>query len=777
VTQRPIPTLTATPSANRVLTLALAALVALGGCATTRPSAVYSSPTPPAIYPDSYESEQEPYPGESLDTAVPSAEPTSAVEGAARLVRPGSGKFVNESVAKRAPPGAGASGEVTFNFEGESLHAVVKAILGDFLEQNYVIAPGVQGTVTFSTAKPLRGDQALSILEMLLRWNNATLIWQDGRYTILPVAQALPGNLTPRVGPAQNARGYEVRAVPLQYISALEMEKLLKPYAKPEGVINVDAARNMLVLAGTRAELENYLQTIAVFDVDWLAGMSVGVFPLQQAEAAKMVTELEKIFGEGSNTPLAGMFRFMSLEGINAVMVITPQPKYLVKVEEWLQRLDLGGGEAGQRLYVYDVKNVKAADLAATLGDIFGGGSGETGVRAPSPSGDRLMPGLEPVEIRTVGTGTSVSPSPGNDQPKESAKPNPGNQYASGDSPNSNASSGPTVDAAGGIALGASDEVRVTASEENNALLVKATPAQWDSIRHVIERLDTIPLQVHIEAKIVRVTLNEALNYGVQWAFENGISDTGLRDRAGNRSIWGDLGGTFGPATEAGGGISWTFLGPNAQAIITALDSVSEATVLSAPSLVVLNNKTANINVGTQIPVVSSFYGGGVGGTDPNNPNTGVGQQSYVQFRQTGITLNVTPRVNPGGLVFMEVDQTESAPVAKGAAVGGNQPVDNRSIKTEVAVQSGETLVLGGLIKTTQSNGKSGVPGLSRIPFIGALFGSNSDDNAREELLVLITPTVIRNGEDARRLTEDYSRQFRGMEPLRVRVESGENNP
>jgi len=770
VTQRPIPTSTATPPAKRVLTLALAMLVALGGCATTRPSDVYSSPTPPAVYPDSYESEQEPYPGESLDTAVPSAEPTSAVEGATRSVKPGSGKFVNESVAKRAPPGAGASGEVTFNFEGESLHAVVKAILGDFLEQNYVIAPGVQGTVTFSTAKPLRGDQALSILEMLLRWNNATLIWQDGRYTILPVAQALPGNLTPRVGPAQNARGYEVRAVPLQYISALEMEKLLKPYAKPEGVINVDAARNMLVLAGTRAELENYLQTIAVFDVDWLAGMSVGVFPLQQAEAAKTVTELEKIFGEGSNTPLAGMFRFMSLEGINAVMVITPQPKYLVKVEEWLQRLDLGAGEAGQRLYVYDVKNVKAADLAATLGDIFGGGSGETSVRAPSPSGDRLMPGLEPVEIRTVGTGTSVSPSPGNDQPKESTKPNSGNQYAPGDSSNSNASSGPTVDAAGGIALGASEEVRVTASEENNALLVKATPAQWDSIRHVIERLDTIPLQVHIEAKIVRVTLNDKLEYGVQWFFENGVPPL-LRPSSLNRNTWGDHAGLV----SGVGGVSWTFIGPGASAIITALDAVSDATVLSAPSLVVLNNKSANINVGTQIPVASSFYGSG-GTTDPTQPNPGVGQQqSYVQFRQTGITLNVTPRVNPGGLVFMEVDQTESAPTA-GPTVGGNQPVDNRSIKTEVAVQSGETLVLGGLIKTTESKSKSGFPGLSRIPLIGGLFGAQSGEQTREELLVLITPTVIRNGEEARALTEDYSRQFRGMEPLRVRVESQPSN-
>jgi general secretion pathway protein D len=761
-----------------LLVLGVAILVGLGGCATTRDSAPGAwAPTsydagPSSAEESSYTAQEPAEAGLADDSAPESEDPL-------RSVKPGTGNFINQDVTKRVPPGAGATGDLTFNFEGESLHAVIKALLGDFLQQNYVIAPGVQGTVTFSTAKPLRGDQALSILEMLLRWNNATMVWQDGRYTILPVAQALPGNLTPRTGPTQNIRGYEVRAIPLQYISALEMEKLLKPYAKPEAVINVDPARNMLVLAGSRAELENYLQTIATFDVDWLSGMSVGVFPMQQAEAAKTVTELEKIFGDGSNTPLAGMFRFMPLEGINAVMVITSQSKYLATVEEWLERLDIGGGEAGQRLYVYDVKNVKAIDLAATLGEIFGDGGGSSVARAAPPSGDRLMPGLDPVEIRTVGTGGNVSPSPGT-EPKSADQGNSNNYSSNNSSSNrqggngSNGASGPTVDQSGGISLGASEEVRISASEENNALLVKATSGQWESIRRVIERLDTIPLQVHIEAKIVRVTLNDSLQYGVQWFFENGITDPLLRARARTRNIWGDIGGSFGTQNEDGGvqALGWTFLGPNAQAIITALDSVSEATVLSAPSLVVLNNKTANINVGTQIPVASSFYGG-VGTNDPNNPNNpgGFNQQSYVQFRQTGITLDVTPRVNPGGLVFMEVDQQESAPTA-GATIGGNPPVDNRSIKTEVAVQSGETLVLGGLIKTTETKGQGGFPGLSRIPFIGGLFGKREQEGSREELLVLITPHVIRNQQDARRLTEDYSSQFRGMEPLRVRVET-----
>lgn len=748
------------------LWLLVALVVLLAGCAARQQR--------PAFQPfDSYSEELARNKANGVESVSAAEDANASADDKSQkdLDRVGSGVFINQDAARQTSPGPGPTGEVSFNFEGESLHAVVKAILGDFLQQNYVIAPGVQGNVTFSTAKPLRADQALSILEMLLRWNNVTMIWQDGRYTILPVQQALPGNLTPRIGALQNMRGYEVRAVPLQFISAVEMEKLLKPYAKPEALVNVDAARNMIVLAGSRAELENYLHTVSVFDVDWLAGMSVGVFNLTQTEATKTVTELEKLFGEGSNTPMAGMFRFLPLEGINAILVITPQPKYLTRIEEWIERFDLGGSQAGQRLYVYEVKNVKAMDLATTLADVFG-------TQAPvsrNPSGGSVAPGLESVQVRSVGADGSVtSPfqrnapnAPRTQQtnaqrtPGQSLRGNQGRQ----DSPEffiAPGEGGPVVDATGGIALGATEEIRVSAVEESNSILVLATSSQWESIRRVIERLDTIPLQVHIEAKILQVTLNDQLKYGVQWYFENAIGaeggpGTAIADLAAAANGWESLGGSV----VSGGNLGWAFITRNVAAIINTLDSVSSVHVLSAPSVVVLNNKSANINAGTQIPVTSSFINNGIGGS------TGI-NQSYVQFRDTGITLSVTPRVNPGGLVFMEIDQQDSTPGAASDAVGGNVPVEQRKIKTEVAVQSGDTILLGGLIKQTDSKGSSGIPGLHRIPIIGGLFGGKNYQTQRQELLVMITPVVIRNGDDARRLTDEYSAQFRAIDPLRV---------
>ena len=643
---------------------------------------------------------------------------------AAPSITRGSGQVINQRVAAQPPPSLGSSGEATFNFEGESLHAVVKAILGDLLQQNYVIAPGVQGTVTLATPRPVSGSQAMSLLEMVLGWNNARMIWSDGRWNVVPSDQALAGNLSPRTGSPANARGYEVRAVPLKYISATEMEKLLKPYARDRAVVQVDTARNLIVVAGTRAELQNYLRTIEIFDVDWLSGMSVGVFPLQSAEASKVVTELEKVFGEGGKTPLAGMFRFMPLQGQNAVMVITPQARYLSQIETWIERMDAGG--EGSRLYVYEVKYVKAVDLAEQLGNVYGNSS-TTKTTAPS-----LMPGLEPVEVRT----TEMPPA---------------------DAPLSKPTATATGDSSQTLSIGGG-EVGISAVEESNSLLVRASPGQWESIRRAIDRLDSMPLQVHIEAQVVEVKLTGELSYGVSWFFGNDIA-AATRPTTNALNDFVNSGTSIRPAP---GGATFTFLGPSAQVILSTLDSVSDVHVLSAPSVLVRNNVEADFSSGQQIPVASTILN--------NNGNTNTDNTySQVQFRQTGVSLKVKPRISSNGMVFMEVTQDVSSPSPSGPVIGGNISVDTNKLHTEVGVQSGETIVLAGLIKTEQGKGSSGIPYLSRIPVIGGLFGTQNQTNNRQEVLVLITPTVIRDPAEARRMTDEYGERFRGLDPLRKR--------
>ncbi|WP_132985983.1 type II secretion system secretin GspD [Luteimonas terricola] len=668
-------------------------------------------------------------------------------DGARAQLHRGDGRVINESLAASPPPNlAGTTGEATFNFEGESLHAVVKVILGDMLGQNYVIAPGVQGTVTLATPKTVSPAQALGLLEMVLGWNNARMVYADGRYNILPAEGAVASGAVPaRTGSAAGARGFETRVVPLKYISAVEMEKVLLPYARPSAIVNVDAGRNVITVAGSRQELQNYLRTIEIFDVDWLSGMSVGVFPLVAGRAPDVVSSLETVFGESSNSPVAGMFRFMPLEGANAVLVITPQPAYLDQIEQWISRIDGAGG--GVQLFSYELKYVTAKDLAERLSEVYGGG-GSGGTGGGRRGGASLMPGLEPTGIGDDGFDGGMG-NGGNGRGGSSRGGLGGSGSLSlGERQGGNTAVTLEVDGS---------EVGVSAVDETNTLLVRSTGQAWRSIREVIDRLDVMPLQVHIEAQIVRVSLIGDLEYGVSWFLEKGMTDNGIgpfpAPDAGGPSGWSTLGAAIG--TAANPGAVWTLVKNDAAAVVRALDQVSDLQMLQTPSVLVRNNYEATLNVGDNIPVTSVSYSPGFGGGDT------IGQ---VQYLETGTILKVRPRVTRDGTVFLDIVQEVSTPTDTDA--NGNRTINTNRLKTNAVVQSGDTVFLAGLITDGVTRGASGIPGLSRIPVIGGLFGSQGSRTERSEIVVLLTPTLVRDGNDARKLTDEYGRRFRALEPL-----------
>jgi len=690
-------------------------------------------------------------PGTAQTAPLQEAEAPSA--GPQAQIRRGSGQMINRSAAGAPLPslGGASSGSATFNFEGESVHAVVKAILGDMLGQNYVIAPGVQGTVTLGTPKPVSPAEALNLLEMVLGWNNARLVYTGGRYNIIPAGQALAGSVAPRTGPAANARGYEARVVPLRFISASEMKKVLEPYARPNAIVNVDSTRNVITLAGTRSELENYLRTVEIFDVDWLSGMSVGVFPLQSGRATRVVADLEKVFGNDSKTPSAGMFRFMPLEGANAVLVITPQPAYLDQIQQWLERID-GAGE-GSRLYSYELKYIKARELAQRLAEVFGasGGNASSDGRSTGGSGNvSLMPGTDPVQINDSGMNANTSSVDfGGSSGSGSGGGLGGGSLSLNQRDNGNGAVTLEVDGA---------RVGVAAVEETNTLLVRASASAWSSIREVVEKLDVMPLQVHIEAQIAEVSLTGDLSYGVNWYLERAMTDNGLgpfaEAAAGGPSRWSTLAGSIGGVS--GAGAVWTLVKNDAAAVISALDEVSDVRLLQTPSIFVRNNAEATLNVGSRIPISSVTVNPGLG-TD----NT----YSQVQYLDTGVILKVRPRVTKDGMVFLDIVQEVSSPGSEPDA-NGNVRINTRRFKTEGAVQAGNTVMLAGLISDTATQGSSGIPGLSRLPIIGGLFGKKTTGTERSEVIVLLTPTIVSNPQEANDLTDEYGKRFRALEPL-----------
>jgi general secretion pathway protein D len=766
---------------------AFALAVFLSGCAANKP-----------LVSDNHQLEREAVAGtekpapqpQPLNTNLGNTTPAPAVAS----IKAGTGVFVRPTGPATPHRPASGAGAVTFNFENQPVQAVVKAILGDLLHENYTIVPGVQGNISFSTSEPVDSSQAMPILETLLSWTHNSLVKTDGRYVVMPEKDAVAGNVAPSLGAAAPAGGMQARLFPLHYIAADQMQKLLKPFARPDSILLVDNSRNVLVVSGTPDELDNYNRTIRTFDVDWLRGMSVGVFNLQHATVEDLMPQLEGMFGTKGDTPLAGMFRFIPIKRTNALVVISTQPSYLNEIGNWIAKIDLGGGNEPQ-LYVYDVRNIAAADMAHYLAQIYtdnGGGSSDRGGSvAPGAGGATTLGVGNNASGNSGGMGSTAGSfgssttgsnglSGGLGGTGGTGSSSPYSSGGLGSSSGIGGTGGGTgvsgVGMNGGLANAQSQDqgysskdgsIRISSVSGNNQLLVRARPAQWQEILGVIKQLDIAPLQVQIETRVFEVDLTGDLQYGVQWYLQ-GLAGTTTNSTGGytpgnpfaHRMI--GLGGGAGSNstnTYSGQPFFYSFLSSNGkfQVAVNALESSGNTKTLSAPSLVVLNNQVAHIQVGDQVPVNQTYYTGLGTGT-----GTTVGQ---VQYIPTGIILDVQPRVNPGGFIYLNIDQQVSSTGAANAQ--GNFTISQRQVATQLGVQNGQTVLLGGLIQQQDTNTNSGVPWLSDIPLLGKLFGSTGKKKARTELIVLITPRVITNSDEAKQITDEYQEKFESLAPLR----------
>lgn len=651
-----------------------------------------------------------------------------------------------------------AKGDITLNFSNQPIEAVVNSVLGDLLHVNYSIAPGVSGDVSFSTAAPVSRQEALSILETLLSWSNNALIRQGDRYVVLPASKAIAGKLVPEMPLSAPANGLSARLFPLKYISATEMQKLLKPYANEDTFLSVDPARNMLSLAGTPEELNNYQRTIETFDVNWLKGMSIGVFALEHASVTDLMPQIKQVFGPDSDTPLAGMVKFLPVERTNSIVAISPQPEYLNDIGRWIRTIDNGGGNEPQ-LYVYDVHNMKATDLAKYLQQIYGT------QQQNQDSAAKVAPGLQTKSLSSLNTANTTTLGTGTTSTSSSADDNQSQDNSSGQDDNDATDSADNGDDEGQANNGGGNNdndgsldqsIRISAEKNSNQLLVRTRPSQWKEIEAAIHRLDNMPMQVQIETRILEVNLTGDLDMGVQWylgRLAGNSSSTTVANASGSQ---GALGGG-GAGLSSSDSLFYSFVSNKLQVALHALETNGRTQVLSAPSLVVMNNQKAKIQVGDDIPVSQTSI----------STTTSTNTVSSVEYVQTGVILSVVPRINPGGLVYMDINQqvSDADSGTSSSTTDSNPTISTRSVSTQVAVQSGQTVLLGGLIKQDNSQSTSRVPFLGRIPGLGWLFSNSSKSHSRTELIVLITPRVISNNNQARQITDEYSQQMQLLKP------------
>lgn len=674
----------------------------------------------------------------------------AAVDNVPKII-PGSGVFVKPASVSLPPQGGQ---DIVLNFEGADLREVVRVVMGDMLNENYTIDPKVNGVVTIHTSQPINRAAVTPILETVLRMNGAAMVKESAGYKIAPINSALRGSTTPQLGALQP--GYSVQVVQLQYIAAREMSKILEPLLPEGSILRVDEARNLLMLAGAESEMRHALETVSVFDMDWLAGMSVGLFTLKSVDVKSIMSELELLFGDKSKSPFAGMLRLIPIERMNAVFVVSPRPQYLEQAKIWVERLDRNGGKSGTRLYVYPVQNGNAEKIAALLSQVIGGKN--TSATIPAAS---VAPGLTATTLQS--SGASASPLTG------SLGGSSGSSGGSGSSlPGSTTSTTQSIVASGSgeaLGLGAGSNIKVIADKDNNALLILANGAEYEKIEEAVKKLDVVPRQVLVEVTIAEVNLTGALSYGLEWFFNsnNNLSGMLFNSNTNTRALPSDPTGSVTPKLPFSA--VWRTSGGNISAVLSALASNTKVNVISSPHIMVTDNQVAKINVGSSVPVQGqSTYTG--------NATTPV--VTSVVYVDTGVVLSVRPHINSGGLVTLEVSQ-EVSDVQDGVTTTGlNSPtINKRTAQTTVAVQSGDTMVLAGLIKDDKNAGSSGMPLLSDIPIVGALFGAKSDTSTRRELIITITPRVVNDTTQAREVTAEFRKKLTGMRKLNGDTSAG----
>jgi len=696
-----------------------------------------------------------------------------------------------------AEEGAEANGDgIMLDFENTPIAAVAKVVLGDLLHLGYVIDPRVQGTISLSSSRKIPKADLLLVLETALRSANAVLVRDRGAYRIVPAEDAIGSGPTETAGQAR-APGYGVTVIPLRHVSVPAILKLLDGFAAKPGAVRGEPAAGLVVVTGTAAERQSVLDTVRSFDADWMRGQSVGIYPVRNSTPEPLIAELEKIFDAGENGLGQGLVKAQPIGRLNAVLVVARKPELLQRAGSWIARLDASAISA-TGVKVYKVRYGEARQIARLLSEMFSGGG-----RGGAQDGADLAPGSEATSAAAPGGlsgGLSGAGGQGFLQPGQGGGfgqggagqggfgqggagqagagqggfgqgglgqggfgqggfgQGGGDQQPFGALRPASAQEGAATGAAGGGGAGGAllPGVRILPDTVNNAILIYANPSSYKIIERALNQLDRPQAQVAIDLTIAEVTLNDQLQYGVQ--FFLGSTDLGLGLNQGYAVSTSALASTVIPPQPLPNSLpGFNLVFGNAltpRAVISALHRFTDIKILSNPSLVVVNNQVATLQVGDQISVATGSVTPTAGGT-PNVVNT-------FEYRNTGVILRVKPKINFNGVVSLDVEQEISNRLPT-SSVGGNPDFAQRRVKSAIQVVNGQTVLLAGLIGNTQERTRDGIPGLDQLPLFGDVFSPNNSKGIRRtELIIFIRPQIIRDGIDAAFVAEELRAKIRG---------------
>jgi len=624
----------------------------------------------------------------------------------------GTGQFVSSGAPVTKVTSDG-SGKFELNLVNAPIADAAKAVLGDALHLNYIVDPRVQGTVTLQTSQPVSQDALVDILQSALAVNAAGITSRGGTYQIVPLSEIMastPPVSVPSTSPS--GPGVKVQVLQLQFIAADEMKTILEPITRQGSVLRVDSTRNIITVAGSDSDLNAIREAVSVFDVDWMRGMSVALHPLKTSKPEAVAAELDSIFGTKEG-PGAKLIQFIPNDRLNSVLVITSRPAYLARAATWINKLDRLAETNESQLFVYQIQNRPAKELASVLSSVLG-----TAVKTEGQSGgSNVSPDQTPIAMQSDG----VTPAP-------LTGPSPSLPQQDNEAP---------------------AHATVVADVENNALLIQTTARDYQRIEQILTKVDVLPTQVMLEAVIAEVTLNDDLKYGLRWFFENGGTKVSVTDLA------------KAAAAATLPGFNWSYATDNIQVTLNALSKVTDVNVISAPTIMALNNQKAILQVGDQVPILTQ-----------QSQDTGNGSApiiNSVQMKDTGVILTVTPRINNAGRVMLDIQQEVSNVTKTDSSDIDSPTIQQRKIQTRVLVNDGESLALGGLIQQNNNVDRSQVPILGDIPILGNAFKQKDDSIRRTELIIFIRPHVVRDINEAREVTDEFRGKISLQTPIQKR--------
>jgi general secretion pathway protein D len=667
--------------------------------------------------------------------------------------------------AAGADPAPETADGYTLNFDNSPIANVAKVVLGDILGLRYTIDPRAQGSINLSSSRPIAKRDLLFVLESGLRANNLAMIKEAGGYRIAPFGDTGAFGATDRADSAEAATpGYGMTVIPLRYVSGATIVRLLEGFSTRPGTVRADPSGRLMLVVGTGDERRTAIETVHQFDVDWMRGQSVGLFPIRHGNSTAIAGELEKIMDSGEAGLGHGLVKLQDLTQQNAVLVVAARPQLLEAAKRWVDRLD-SGAISGAGVHVYKVRYGDAKQLAQLLNSMFGSGgaSGESDANQLAPgagsrqltAADRLTGG-RPQSSGATGTSGAAGLGAGgaagggvNNGAGAALGVNGGNspfgglQTAALNSAFASAGQGGDSSVLPGV--------RITADPADNSLLIYGSAENYRTVERALQQIDRPKAQVAIDVTIAEVTLNDQLNYGVQYYLANHIQMA----EAGLTGTGGPLGSSDVPP-----GFN-VLIGSAAtpHVIINALHQLTDVKILSNPSLMVLDNQEATLEVGDQVPVPT-------GSATVLSANNAV--VNTIDYKNTGIILDVIPRVSPDNTIQLDISQEISNVVAGTGSTGSSTSsaqaptISERKVKSAITVTSGQMVMLAGLIADTQSKTRSGIPVLDQLPMVGGAFSSSGKQTQRTELIILIKPQIVRDAVDASRVAEQLRAKMRG---------------